>query len=296
VHPQEHRGGQPGQPSSDYENHLDSFEHRSLMTNIVLQKNAVRVKYSVPVELPEPPWRSARRKPARQPLSRDLIVETALTLLEKEGLDALSMRRVAQALNTGPASLYAHVRNRDELCELMFDRILGDLALPEPDPAQWRSQLKELCLAQIRAMIAYPGIAQAVMNAMIPIGPNALRHGEAMLAILRAGGLSERQAAFAFDALGLYAKAFAAEASVWRAADFDESEMAERARQMADYMNSLPAGTFPNMLAIGPLFSGETARERLEFALDTFIAGLRWPAGSSERDTDPARVPPDKPA
>lgn len=226
------------------------------------------------MDLPEPPWRSSQRKPARQPLSRDLIVETALKLLEKEGLDALSMRRVAQALDTGPASLYAHVRNRDELCELMFDRILGELDLPEPDPERWREQLKELCVAQIRAMITYPGIAQAVMNAMIPIGPNALRHGEAMMEILRVGGLSVRQVTFAFDALGLYCKAYAAEASFWQTANYDEVEMANRAGQMLDYMNSLPAGTFPNMLAAGPLFTAETAGERLEFALDTFINGL----------------------
>ncbi|MBP2319702.1 AcrR family transcriptional regulator [Kibdelosporangium banguiense] len=226
------------------------------------------------MDLPEPPWRSAGRKPARQPLSREKIVDTALGLLEKEGLEALSMRRVAQALSTGPASLYAHVRNRDELCELMFDRILGEVEVPDADPAHWREQLKQLCFAQVRAMTAYPGIATVVMNAMIPIGPNALRHGEGMLAILRAGGLDDRQAAWAFDALGLYGKAYAAEVSTWKSGDLDPSEMAERARQMTEYMQSLPAGTFPNLLAAGSLFSGETAHERFEFAIDTFIAGL----------------------
>lgn len=226
------------------------------------------------MDLPEPPWRSGRRKPVRQPLSRDLIVDTALGLLEKEGLEALSMRRVAQALSTGPASLYAHVRNRDELCELMFDRILGEVEVPQADPARWREQLKQLCFAQVKAMTAYPGIATVVMNAMIPIGPNALRHGEAMLAILRAGGLSDRQAAWAFDALGLYGKAYAAEVSTWKSGSFDANEMAERARQMNAYMQSLPAGTFPNLLAVGSLFSGDTAHERFTFAIDTFIAGL----------------------
>ncbi|CAM4058604.1 TetR/AcrR family transcriptional regulator [Kibdelosporangium persicum] len=224
------------------------------------------------MELPDPPWRTGARKPVRQPLSRDKIVDTALGLLEKEGIEALSMRRVAQALNTGPASLYAHVRNRDELCELMFDRVLGDVELPEADPARWRDQLKELCFGQVKAMIAYPGIAAVVMNAMIPAGPNALRHGEAMLAILRAGGLSESQAAWAFDALGLYGKAYAVEVTSWR--DGSQEEMAERARQMTEYVRSLPAGTFPNLIAIGPLFSAQTAHERFEFAIDTFIAGL----------------------
>lgn len=226
------------------------------------------------MDLPEPPWRSGQRKPAKQPLSRDLIVGTALGLLEKEGLEALSMRRVAQALSTGPASLYAHVRNRDELCELMFDRILGEVEVPPADPARWREQLKELCFAQVKAMTAYPGIATVVMNAMIPIGPNALRHGEGMLAILRAGGLTVRQAAWAFDALGLYGKAYAAEVATWTSGDLDPAEMAERASQMTAYMESLPAGTFPNLLAVGSLFSGETAHERFTFAIDTFIAGL----------------------
>nr|WP_264085204.1 TetR/AcrR family transcriptional regulator [Kibdelosporangium phytohabitans] len=210
-------------------------------------------------------------------MSRDKIVDTALGLLAKEGIDALSMRRVAQALNTGPASLYAHVQNRDELCELMFDRILGEVELQPPDPANWRAQLKQLCFGQVAAMVKYPGIASVVMNAMIPLGPNALRHGEAMLAILRSGGLSERQAAWAFDALGLYGKAYAVEVTSWR--DGSEEELAERGRQMAEYMRSLPAGTFPNLMAIGPLFSGETAHERFEFAIDTFIAGLDALAG-----------------
>jgi AcrR family transcriptional regulator len=224
------------------------------------------------VELPEPPWRTGARKPARQPLSREKIVDTALGLLAKEGIEALSMRRVAQVLNTGPASLYAHVRNRDELFELMFDRILGEVEVPRPDPQRWRQQLKELCFSQVKAMITYPGIATVVMNAMIPVGPNALRHGESMLAILRAGGLSERQAAWAFDALGLYGKAYAAEVTSWQSGD--AQELAERGRQMSEYMQSLPPGTFPNLMTVGPLFSGETAHERFEFAIDTFIAGL----------------------
>jgi AcrR family transcriptional regulator len=231
------------------------------------------------VQLPEPPWRSSQRKQAKQPLSRDLIVDTALALLEKEGLDALSMRRVAQALDTGPASLYAHVRNRDELCELMFDRILGEVEVPVADPARWQDQLRELCRAEVRAMIAYPGIAKVVMNATIPIGPNAIRHGEGMLAILRAGGLSERHAAFAFDALGLYGKAYAVEVSAWKSGEHDPEELAERARQVGEYMAALPPETFPNMLTIGPYFAAETANDRFDFAIDMVIAGLETLAG-----------------
>jgi AcrR family transcriptional regulator len=226
------------------------------------------------VEMPEPPWRSPRRKPARRPLSRDVIVDSALKILAAEGIDAVSMRRVAQALDTGPASLYAHIGNRDELCELMFDRVIGAVELPEPDPKRWREQLKEIARGEVRAMIDHPGIARVVMDTVVPVGPNALRHAERILAILRAGGLSDRQAAFAFDALALYVKAYALEASRWAHGDVDPADVAERGRQIAEYMAALPPDAFPNMLAIGPLINAETAEERFELALDAFLAGF----------------------
>jgi AcrR family transcriptional regulator len=234
-------------------------------------------KEVVAVEMPDPPWRTGRGKPARQALSQDLIVDTAMKILAAEGLGAISMRRIAQALNTGAASLYAHIGNKEELYELMFDRVLGDVELPEPDPTRWREQLKELCQQQIRAMIEHPGIAKVVMETLIPVGPNALRQGEAALAILRAGGLSERDAAFAFDALSLYAKAYALEVSRWQLGEFDRDEIAERTRQITEYMAALPPDAFPNLLAIAPLFSAESAKARLDFALDAFIAGLTSP-------------------
>jgi hypothetical protein len=91
---------------------------------------------------------------------------------------------------------------------------------------------------------------------------------------MRAGGLSARAAAFAFDALGLYAKAYALEVSRWQLGEFNPDELAERERQIGEYMAALPPEAFPNLLEVGPLFSAETAQERFEFAIDAFIAGL----------------------
>jgi AcrR family transcriptional regulator len=207
-------------------------------------------------------------------LSQELIVDTAMTILAAEGLDAVSMRRIAQELNTGPASLYAHVSNKDELSELMFDRVLGEVTPPRPDPDTWREQLKELCRAQVRAMTQYPGIARIVMDTLIPIGPNALRHAEGALAILRAGGLSERAAVFAFDALGLYVKAYAQEVSRWQYGPVDAGELAQRQRMVADYVSSLPPDTFANLSAIGRYMTEDSAKDRFEYAIDAFITGL----------------------
>ncbi|RZQ60382.1 TetR/AcrR family transcriptional regulator [Amycolatopsis suaedae] len=226
------------------------------------------------MELPEPPWRSPARRTVKQPLSRERVVRTALDLLDREGLDAVSMRRVAQALDTGAASLYAYVSGKDELRELMFDAVLGEVDLPEPDPARWADQVRDLLRGQLRVMLAHPGIAQVAWATMVPVGPNALRHGEALIALLRAGGLDEKRAAFAFDTLALYTKAFAYEGTVWASGEMSQEEAAARGRQTEEYMRSLPPEVFPNMLAVGRYFSGQTAAERFEFTLDVFLSGL----------------------
>ncbi|MDQ7806997.1 TetR/AcrR family transcriptional regulator [Amycolatopsis sp. A133] len=226
--------------------------------------------------VPPPPWRSApRRRAAKPALSQASIVKAALVILADEGFDAVTMRRIAQALETGPASLYAHVSNKDELAELMLDAVLADAPVPEPDPEHWDEQVRELIRGQIRVLVAHPGIARIAWDVAVPVTPSSLRHGEAMLALLRAGGLTLKQATFAGDALALYAKAYAYEASSWTWGEIDQAEVTERGEQMVAYMRSLPAESFPNMLQIGEFFSAETATERLEFALDTYIAGLK---------------------
>ncbi|QFZ19442.1 TetR/AcrR family transcriptional regulator [Saccharothrix syringae] len=227
------------------------------------------------MESPEPPWRAVPARPAVKPrLSRELIVRTGLDVLLAEGLDAVSMRRVAQALGTGPASLYAHVATKDELVELMLDRVLEDVPLPAPDPRRWRDQVKDLLRGQVRAMAAHPGIARVAWQVAVPVGPNALRHGEALLSLLRAGGLPLREAAYACDALSLYTKAFAYESSTWASGAVDHADVAARGRQIVEYMDSMPPGAFANMSRIGDLFTAETATERFEFGLDMLLNGL----------------------
>ena len=87
---------------------------------------------------PEPPWwrtRGDASRGERRPLTRDAIVEAALAVLDRDGLSGLSMRRLAQELGAGAASLYWHVGNKEELLSLMLDRIVGESRPPAPDPA-----------------------------------------------------------------------------------------------------------------------------------------------------------------
>src|SRR5580700_5074096 len=78
---------------------------------------------------------SAGRK---QPITVDAIVETALGIVEREVYAALTMRRVAGALGTGPASLYAHVVNKEDLDDLLIGRLCAEIELPTPNPRTWR--------------------------------------------------------------------------------------------------------------------------------------------------------------
>jgi len=221
----------------------------------------------------EAEWPRARPAERRRALSQDLIVDTALDLLGKASLDTVSMRRVAQELGTGPASLYAHVTSKEELHELMLDRLLGRLPRPEPDPNIWTEQILEMARAQLAMLTSYPGIARVGLETVIPAGPNALTYGEAVLAILRAGGLPDRVAVFAFDTLSLWCSAFAYELSAVRTGELDREQIVARGKEIGAYMAARPA-QFPNLLGVGDVLSQATAEERFEFALDVFLAGL----------------------
>jgi len=142
-----------------------------------------------------------------------LIVETALRILDAQGIDAITVRHVALQLGTGAASLYAHVSGKDELLELLLDRVVGEIKLPPSDAADWQEQLKELAREAKRVLVRHRGIARVVI-AVIPTGPSALTVSDRMLAILRAGGVPDQVAAYGLDLLSLYFTASALEDSI----------------------------------------------------------------------------------
>jgi AcrR family transcriptional regulator len=232
--------------------------------------------YSRRVTIPAPPWqKQSRPRPVKPPLGRDAIVTAALTVLDAEGLDGLSMRRVAQELNTGPASLYAHVSNRDELEELVYDRILGEVPLPAaPDPDRWQEQLKQLMRDTFTGLRQHPGAARLGMG-RIPFTPNALVIEEATLGLMRAGGLPERTVALGIDLIFQYVVAAAFEEDISAKDWADPVQARERQAQMRGYLESLPADRFPNLVAMaGPLISYD-GTDRFEFGLEVLVNGLR---------------------
>ncbi|WP_037781307.1 TetR/AcrR family transcriptional regulator [Kitasatospora purpeofusca] len=214
-------------------------------------------------------WQDRERAPRRQPLSRERIVEAALRIVDTEGMDALSMRRVGQELGTGAASLYAHVGSKEELVELVLDLAYADIELEEADPARWEEQIKGLLRRSREALLSHRDLAKAAVVANVPITPHAMDIAEAMLAILRAGGLDEQTAAYGVDLLGLYTTATAFEASTRGGGNTEE--FTER---IHDYFATIPTERYPMITSLAAALTRNVGDERFEFGLDILVAGL----------------------
>jgi len=235
-------------------------------------------------EIPEPPW-ARRRRPraaARAPLSREAIVEAALRVVDAEGLDAASMRRVAEELGVAPSALYWHVRDKDELLQLAFDRVLGEVELPPVDPGRWEEQLKEFAREGRRVFALHRDIARVSLG-VIPVGPNALRVMEWAHGLLREAGLPDGIVALVGDLFGLYVGAYAYEESLGLASPTGQDlPPHEVVAMLRDYWGSLPPERFPHTLALLPqLFEGGPD-ERFEFGLDVLVRGVASLAADAE--------------
>ncbi len=218
--------------------------------------------------------RSRRERPAKPPLSRDAIVAAGLEIARTEGVEALSMRRLAQALDTGPASLYVYVADRDELHALLFDAAIGTIETEPVDPARWREQLKELARRMVKMMAEdFPGIALLAMT-HIPTGENAMRGVESMLSLLKAGGATDQAAAYAADLLSLYVTAIAYEESLYRKLYSDPEHEQREVQRLAERFGALDAERYPTLAALGPAMTRGDGQERFELGLDVIINGL----------------------
>jgi AcrR family transcriptional regulator len=224
--------------------------------------------------LPSRATGAQRRTPRERTLSREAIATAALAIVDSEGLDAMTMRRVADALDTGAASLYAHVANKEELLELVVERVIGEVEmLGEPDPERWQDQLKDALRAMRAVFSRHRDLARASF-ARIPLGENALRGSEWMIGVLRAGGLPDQVIAYACDLLPLYVMAIAYEESLYGGEVNSPDQVEQYIADIRNYFSSLPIDRFPNIVSLaGPLTSGE-GDVRFEFGLEVLVRGL----------------------
>jgi TetR/AcrR family tetracycline transcriptional repressor len=228
-------------------------------------------------DLPTPPWHrhppQRTRRRGREPITREAIVEAALRLLDQDGLDELSMRRLAEELDTGAASLYWHVGSKDGLLDLIFDRVIGEVEMPEPEPDRWQEQLKEVARAG-RAMILRHRDIVRISIGRIPMGPNALRASEGIFAILRTGGVPDQLAVTAHHLLFAIINGFTLDETTDLGVE-NRAPMDEQAATAArDYVAALPAERFPNLVALSDHFGESDNDQSFELLIGLFADGL----------------------
>lgn len=210
---------------------------------------------------------SRRERPSKPPLSRDGIIAAALKLFYEEGLEKVTMRRIAGALDTGPASLYVYVRDTEDLHAQILDALLEKVSKVD-SPADWRSQLKVLLRNYLSLLSDHPELARMAMSTM-PSGPNYLAFVELLLQLLRQGAVPDGQAAWGVDLLLLYATAQAVEKAAWKAS----SRSSVNFTSLQNAIKRADAKALPNITRLGEdLLSGGS--DRLEWGLDVLINGI----------------------
>ncbi|GGE92317.1 TetR/AcrR family transcriptional regulator [Mycetocola zhadangensis] len=203
-------------------------------------------------------------------LSKQRVVAEAVRLADREGVDGLSMRRLAGALGAGAMSLYHYVANKEELLDAMVDIVFEEIDLPRKD-ADWQSALRRRAISARQVLARHPW-AIGLMESRTSAGPANLRHHEAVTACLRKAGFPVLMATHANWLLDSYVYGFALQETSLPFGTADEfANMAE-----ADYLPQLPHDEFPylNESAQALLAAGYDPAEEFLFGLDLVLGAL----------------------
>ena len=212
--------------------------------------------------------------PRKAPITVDRITDAALEVIAAEGYDALTIRRVAAVLGTGPSSLYAHIVNKDDLDDLLIGRLYAEIVLPEPDPATWRDQILDVYAQMRDQYLKYPGISRAAL-AMVSSHLETLRISEGLLAILLAGGLEPRAAAWVLDALTLYVNGYCLERSLVRQRQqHQDDDWVLSREELVSRFSALPEDRFPCTRRHAAELTSGTGHDRFDFTLNLMLDNL----------------------
>jgi len=192
-------------------------------------------------------------------LDQDQIVEAALELLDRAGLAGVTTRKVAERLGIKSASLYWHIRDREQLLDLLSDRIVADARWPRAS-AGWREKIERLMKEYLRCLLAHRDAAR-VAAGRPPTGPNRLRGAETLLTALLNSGLGERESIDAGLVLTTYVVGFALEQQAAAASSAGEGHLDDA------FMKAYP--TLTRLAAqVGPGSTSGRFGEGLKLVLD----------------------------
>lgn len=215
--------------------------------------------------------RSARRRTPRNTLNPDRILDAAITLLDREGAEAFTMRALAEELGVGTMAVYSHFRGKDEISDAVAQRLLDTVELPPGGSADPAGELREVCRQVYRLFTEHPSALQLLT--MRPLrGDDAIAVIDRMLGLLRRAGLSRADSARAHVAL----MQFTVGSALWsirRSRTLRQEGIRERARARID---ALPADRYPSLVALAPELccAQDDGAEQYEFGLGCMLRGI----------------------
>jgi AcrR family transcriptional regulator len=212
----------------------------------------------------------------RIPLTRERVVDAALRVMDAEGLEAVTMRRVAREVGVEAMSLYHHVRDKDDLLQAVCERIMAGFDFPHEE-GDWAERCKAGARSWRRLLQSHPDVMRlfAETHGPSPSSPESLRPTEHALGLLREAGLSDRDTVQAFHAFGGYIQGFVM---------MEGGSIKGSGPEAGGRFANVPPEAFPVLAAVGRHFAECDADEQFEFGLDLMIRGLqaRVAAGSND--------------
>ena len=205
----------------------------------------------------------------RTQLTRERVVSAAIELADRDGIESLSMRKLAQELGVEAMSLYTHVRNKNDLLNALADAVIGQIPI-SADGSDWKASLRQMALGARTVMLRHPWAPRAVEAQDAP-GPGALRYINAVLGVLREGGFTVAQAHHALHILGSRGLGFTQDL-------FDDS--GELGPEAADVIAKQLSASHPYIveMALAVSHSGALGPcdddAEFEFVLDFILDGL----------------------
>jgi AcrR family transcriptional regulator len=203
--------------------------------------------------------------PASSPLSFEAVIAEATQLLQEEGFEALTMRRLAARCDVTAMSLYRHVQTKEELLVILANRLLAHLDVPEVDSQDWRSDVAAVFSALHRMWLAHPEFAQ-IVAAQPADGKVAYRWMEHVFAALERAGLSDPQIVAAYDTLASYTAGFNQQHTGRR------SPAAASTRLAA--LRQIEAAEFPHVAAFAEQLTTRDAARGFDEGLNLILDGI----------------------
>jgi AcrR family transcriptional regulator len=206
----------------------------------------------------------------RQRLSRERVLRAAIDQADQRGLEALTMRTLAESLDVAPMALYRHVSNKDDLIDAIVDVVFAEIGVPAGG-GDWKTAMRRRAIAVRDALLRHPW-AIGLMESRRSPGPANLRHHDAVIGRLRAAGFDVEMAAHAYSLLDSYIYGFAlTKMNLPFGGSEQVSEVAET------MLAPFPANEYPNLVEFiteHAMKPGYDYGDEFEYGLDLILDGL----------------------